>query len=79
MCGYRNIFGLYEKQNTHFFFLRFISTKKPSLFDKSIVINFDGISSRTETKITPLEPFLSNLWGVVKPLIRNFLASYCQV
>ena len=39
--------GLYEKQNIHFFLLRFISTEKPSLFENSIAIKFDTKCSRT--------------------------------
>ena len=39
--------GLYEKQNIHFFLLRFISTEKPSLVENSIAIKFDAKSSRT--------------------------------
>ena len=65
--------GLYEQFGKHLFFLKLNVTERVSMlhFDL-LIINLDCISSRMYRRSPPPFPFLSYLYGTVKPFIWNW-------
>ena len=65
--------GLYEQFRNHFLFLKLTATERVSMLHFDLLINnLDCISSRMYRRSPPPFPFLSYLYGTLKPFIWNW-------
>ena len=65
--------GLYEKFRNHFLFRKLTATERVSMLHFDLLINnLDCISSRMYRRSPPPFPFLSYLYGTLKPFFWNW-------